>query len=101
MNYVFVKDAEGFVSKKAESEILAGEKIISEKEYLKKSGLELYEKEFGHGGARKGAGRKQKFGAPLEFQIRVTREEKDFIKKARLCGFDFSRAPTQAPKNHG
>lgn len=36
MNYVFVKDSEGFVSKKLESEVQADEKIISEKEYLKK-----------------------------------------------------------------
>ena len=48
MKYVFVKDAEGFVSKKEEQEILADDKIISEKEYLKKSGLEFYEKKFNH-----------------------------------------------------
>lgn len=52
MPYVYVKDSEGFVFKKKESEVAAGEKIISEKEYMKKSGLALYEKKFGHGGAR-------------------------------------------------
>ena len=52
MPYVYVKDSEGFVFKKKESEVTTGEKIISEKEYLKKSGLALYEKKFGHGGAR-------------------------------------------------
>ena len=46
MPYVYVKDSEGFVFKKKESEVVAGEKIISEKEYLKKSGLALYEKKF-------------------------------------------------------
>ncbi len=95
MKYVFVKDAEGFVSKKAQHEILADDKIISEKEYLKKSGLEFYEKKFNHGGARQGAGRKRKFARPLEFQIRVTQEEKDFIQNARLHGFDFSRITFQ------
>ena len=52
MPYVYVKDSEGFVFKKKESEVAAGEKIISEKEYMKKSGLALYEKKFEHGGAR-------------------------------------------------
>ena len=83
MNYVYVKDSEGYVSKKLESEVSADEKIISEKEYNKKSGLAFYQKKFGHGGARENAGRKQKFALPLKFQIRVTKEEKDFIAYAR------------------
>jgi hypothetical protein len=52
MPYVYVKDSEGFVFKKKESEVTTGEKIISEKDYMKKSGLALYKKKFGHGGAR-------------------------------------------------
>ena len=52
MPYVYVKDSEGFVFKKKKSEVTAGEKIISEKEYMKKSGLALYEKKSGHGDAR-------------------------------------------------
>ena len=83
IEYVYVKDSDGYVFKKLESELSPDEKIISEKEYLKKSGLANYAKEFGHGGARKNAGRKQKFGSPLKFQIRVTQEEKDFITYAR------------------
>ena len=83
MDYVFVKDSDGYVFKKLESEVSADEKIISEKEYMKKSGLASYEKKFGHGGARENAGRKQKFVLPLKFQIRVTQEEKDFIAYAR------------------
>ena len=79
MEYVFVKDSEGFVFKKLQSEISVDEKIIPEKEYLKRSGLAFYEKQFGHGGSRKNAGRKLKFEQPLEFQIRVTKDEKDFI----------------------
>ena len=83
MEYVYVKDSDGYVFKKLESELSPDEKIISEKEYMKTSRLAAYEKEFGHGGARENAGRKQKFGSPLKFQIRVTQEEKDFISYAR------------------
>ena len=90
MDYVFVKDSEGFVFKKLASEVSEDEKIISEKEYMKLSGLSSYEKKFGHGGARKNAGRKQKFSLPLKFQIRVTQEEKDFIKYAREHNLNYS-----------
>ena len=72
MDYVFVKDSDGYVFKKLSADVASDEKIISEKEYMKISGLASYEKEFGHGGARKNAGRKQKFNSPLKFQIRVT-----------------------------
>ncbi|MBQ6056283.1 MAG: hypothetical protein IJL34_01290 [Treponema sp.] len=90
MEYVFVKDSEGYVFKKLESEITPDEKIISENEYMKKSGLAAYEKKFWHGGARENAGRKQKFALPLKFQIRVTKEEKDFIVYAREHKVDYS-----------
>ena len=59
MEYVYVKDSEGYVFKKLASEVTADEKIITEKEYMKKSGLAGYEKQFGHGGARENAGRKR------------------------------------------
>ncbi|NLM00002.1 MAG: hypothetical protein GX220_00905 [Treponema sp.] len=90
MKYVFVEDTEGYVSKKLESEISADEKIISEKKYMKKSGLVSYEKEFGHGGSRNNAGRKQKYGSPLQYQMRVTQEEKDFISYARENNLNYS-----------
>ncbi len=90
MEYVYVKDSDGYVFKKLESELLSDEKIISEKEYLKVSGLANYTKEFGHGGARKNAGRKQKLDFPLKFQIRVTQEEKDFISFAREKHLNYS-----------
>ena len=90
MDYVFVKDSEGYVFKKLEAEVSPDEKIISEKEYMKVSGLALYEKKFGHGGARENAGRKQKFGSPLKFQIRVTKEEKDFLAYAREHNINYS-----------
>ena len=69
MEYVFVKDSAGFVSKKLESEITPNEKIISEKTYLKLSGLKSYEKKFSHGGARENAGRKQKFHLPYSYKF--------------------------------
>lgn len=90
MKYVFVKDSEGYVSKKLETELSSNEKIISEKEYIQKSGLKYYEKKFRHGGARKNAGRKPKFSSPLKFQIRVTKEEKDFISYAREHNINYS-----------
>lgn len=90
MDYVFVKDSEGFVAKKLLTEVKTGEQIISEKEYKKKSGMDFYEKKFEHGGARENAGRKQKFAQPLKFQIRVTKEEKDFISYAREHKFNYS-----------
>lgn len=90
MDYVYVKDSEGYVYKKVQTEVTEKEKIISEKEYMNKSGLLDYHKKFGHGGARENAGRKQKFDSPLKFQIRVTQEEKDFITYAREHNFNYS-----------
>lgn len=90
MDYVFVKDSEGFVSKKNRSEVTTDERIITEKEYMKKSGLSFYEKEFGHGGQRENAGRKQRFSQPLKYQMRVTEEEKEFISYAREHNFNYS-----------
>lgn len=75
MDYIFVKDSEGYVFKKSESEVSPDEKIISEKEYMKLSGLASYEK---------------KFGSPLKFQIRVTKEEKDFLTYAREHNLNYS-----------
>ena len=83
MEYVYVIDSEGYVCKKLVNEVASDEKVISEKEYLKKSGIASYQKQFGHGGTRVNAGRKQKYGAKLKYQIRVTEEEKEFINFAR------------------
>ena len=98
MPYVYVKDSEGFVFKKKESDVAADEKIISGKEYLKKSGIALYEKKFGHGGARENAGRKTKFASPLKFQIRVTKEEKEFLAFARSNKLNFATLMNLATK---
>ncbi len=40
MKYVFVIDSDGYVFKKLEAEVTPDEKIITEKEYMKKSGLD-------------------------------------------------------------
>lgn len=90
MDYVFVKDGEGYIFKKLASEVSAGEIIINEKEYMKKLGLASCEMEFGHDGARANAGRKQKFKQPLKLQMRVTQEEKDFINYAREHHLSYS-----------
>ena len=45
MDYVFVKDAEGYVFKKLQTDVSSDEKIISEKEYMKLSGLASYARE--------------------------------------------------------
>lgn len=58
--YVYVKDAEGFVTKKLESKIEADEKIISKEEFEQISGVDYYKKTF-RGGARQGAGRKKEY----------------------------------------
>ena len=99
MEYVYVKDSEGYVFKKLASEVTADEKIITEKEYMKKSGLAGYEKQFCHGGARENAGRKQKFGSPLKFQIRVPQEEKDFIAYSREHHLSYSAMMKQQRRN--
>ncbi|AAS10723.1 MULTISPECIES: hypothetical protein [Treponema] len=95
MDYVFVKDTEGFVVKKLKSQVECDEIIISEAEYKKLSGDNYYEFHFGHGGKRPGAGRKQKLGSPLKFQIRVTEEEKEFISYAREHNFDYKKVMEQ------
>ncbi len=60
--YVYVKDAEGFVTKKLNSQIEADETIISKEEFEQISGVDYYKKTF-RGGARKGAGRKKEYVA--------------------------------------
>ena len=83
MTYVYIKDEDGFVVKKKKSEILSTEQIITEREYKELSGDDYYEKVYGHGGKRAGAGRKPANGVVLKFQIRVSEKEKEFLKYAR------------------
>ena len=92
MKYIYVKDSEGFVTKKAVNKIKPGEVEITKEEFRKLSGDDYYEEHFTHGGRREGAGRKTKFSQKLEYQIRVTEEEKAFIAYARETHFDYAKA---------
>ena len=79
MDYVFVKDSEGYVFKKLANEVSADEKIITEKEYMKKSGLAAYEKEFGHGGARENAGEKRR---RMEHRKKIFHKKSSFVENS-------------------
>lgn len=83
MAYVYVKDKDGFVVKKKKADILPDEIIITKSEYEELSGDKYYQERFAHGGKRDGAGRKPKTGVVLQFQIRVSEKEKEFINWAR------------------
>ena len=89
--YVYVKDEEGFVSKKEETKMLPGETIISPEEYHELSGDNYYIEHYGHGGKRIGAGRKSKYGEVLIYQMRVSAKEKDFLMYARENHLDYTR----------
>ena len=58
MKYVYVKDSEGFVSKKAVNKIGPDEIEITEDEFRKLSGDEYYEQHFTHGGKKRGCRKK-------------------------------------------
>jgi len=75
--YIYVKDSEGFVTKKQESQIEADEKIISKEEFEQISGIDYYKKTFGRGGARKGAGRKKEYVAKKRETFDI--EEADIV----------------------
>ena len=89
MSYIYVKDKEGFVTKKLANELLPDEKIITKEEFSHLSGDEYYKQTFGHGGKREGAGRKPTNGVVLKFQIRVSEKEKEFIHFARLHNLNY------------
>ncbi len=82
-DYIYVKDSEGFVSKIKKSNLTDKYTVITKKEWEELSGEKYYKETFGHGGKRKGAGRKPKTGVVLEFQVRLSAKEKEFINYAR------------------
>ena len=92
MKYVYVKDSEGFVIKKDASKVNNDEVLISKEEFERLSGDSFYNEKFSPGGKREGAGRKTKLKEPLQYQIRVTEEEKNFIAYARESHFDYYSA---------
>ena len=65
--------------------------VITKEEWEEQSGQAYYERTFGHGGKRKGAGRKPTNGQGnvLKFQIRVSEKEKKFIRWAREHNLDY------------
>ena len=89
MAYVYIKDEEGFVVKKKKSEVLPNETIITKEEYTELSGDNYYKATFSHGGKREGAGRKPKTGVVLEFQVRLSAKEKEFINWARSHNLNY------------
>lgn len=60
--YVYVKDSEGFVTKKLNNQVEVDETIISKEEFEQISGVDYYKKTF-RGGARQGAGRKKEYAS--------------------------------------
>ena len=88
-DYVYVKDSEGFVSKILKSNLTDEYTIITKNEWAEQSGEKYYKETFGHGGKRKGAGRKPKTGILLEFQVRLSAKEKEFINYARNHHLDY------------
>ena len=89
MAYIYVKDAEGFVTKKLASELQADEVEITKAEFEELSGDKYYKQKFTRGGKRNGAGRKPANGVVLAFQIRVSEKEKEFIKFARSHNLNY------------
>lgn len=95
MEYVFVKDSEGFVAKKLKSQLESDEKIISEAEYKELSGDSYYKLHFGYEGKRQETSEKKKLSRQLKFQMRVTEEEREFIHYAREHNFNYKRIMKQ------
>ncbi len=86
--YVYVKDLEGYVVKKLESKVQADEVIISKEEFEKISGIDYYNKTFGRGGARPGAGRKKLFTSKKRETFDLEESDvislKDYAKKHKI-----------------
>ncbi len=80
IKYVYVKDNEGYVFKIPENELNDSYTVITEKDWADQSGETYYKATFSHGGARKGAGRKQ---LHRDISIRITLGEKDLINYIR------------------
>lgn len=90
MSYIYAKDKEGFVVKKIEKDLLPDEVIITQSEWEEISGEKYYQETYGRGGARPGSGRKKKNpDNVLQFQVRVSQKEKDFLKYAREHNLDY------------
>jgi len=87
--YIYVKDKEGYVTQIAKSNLINEYTVITKEEWEEKSGEKYYKETFGHGGKRKGAGRKPKTGIVLKFQVRLSEKEKEFINYARSHNLNY------------
>lgn len=90
--YIYVKDTEGYAAKIPEKDFTDAYTQITEQEWSELSGENYYKQTFGHGGARKGAGRKQ---LHRNISVRVTIREKDLIEYLREHAIDPSDALKQ------
>ena len=88
IKYVYVKDDEGFVTKKPENTVLSNETLISKQEYEQISGIEYYKKTFGRGGARINAGRKKIYTDKVKETYELEKSDviclKDYAKKHKI-----------------
>ena len=85
---VYVKDNEGYVTKKPESQVSVDESIITKEEWEKGSGIEYYKKTFGRGGYRPNAGRKKEYSQKVketyEMEEDIAKALKDYAKKNKI-----------------
>ena len=88
IKYVYVKDQEGYVTKKPENTVLPNEIIISRQEWEKTSGVEYYKKTFGRGGARANAGRKKIYVDKVKETYELEKSDvvslKEYAKKHKI-----------------
>ena len=87
--YIYVKDREGYVTQISKCNLTDEYTVITKEEWEEKSGEKYYKETFGHGGKRKGAGRKPKTGLVLKFQVRLSEKEKEFINYARSHNLNY------------
>jgi len=75
---VCVKDTEGYVSMIDKNDLTDEYIIITREELEELNGTKYYRETFGHGGARKGSGRKGKGDAAAKsYTIRLTNSERE------------------------
>ena len=74
--YLYVKDADGYVTKIPAKDFNDSYTVITENEWAELSGEKYYRETFTHGGARKNSGRKK---LNRTESIRLTLEEKELI----------------------
>lgn len=86
--YVYVKDAEGFVTKKLNNQIEVDETVISKEEFEQISGVDYYKKTFGRGGARAGSGRKKQYASKKRETFDLEETDiinlKEYAKKKKI-----------------